>query len=66
MQILNYSDHEPFIDNIEHSTFKAALKHKDHRSINSVQANTEEIEKDIWTLNSKKALQYSDILNEII
>ena len=45
MQILNYSDREPFTDNIEHSTFKTALKHKDHRSINSVQANTEEIEK---------------------
>ena len=79
LEINQYSNFDPVINNVKDQTFRAVLKHKDHSSILAIQTNCmnqikfafEEldlasIEKEIHNLKINKASQSSDIPTKII
>ena len=67
LEISKYCKYESFIDNIEHQTLRAILKHKNHSSIIAIQNNFKgremfyfrKLEKqEIHILNTNKASEY--------
>ena len=79
LKILQYSNFGPIGQNIEDPTLKAILKCKNHQSILTIQAKyksknkfpfteipTQDIEKEIFDLETKKASQISDIPTKLI
>ena len=79
IKIPQYSNFDPIAQNIEDPTLKALVKYKSHPSILTIQAKyksknrlslteetTQDIEKEIFDLETKKAFQISDIPTKII
>ena len=79
LKIPQYSNFDPIAQNIEDPTLKAIVKYKNHPSILTIQAKykgknkfsftevtTQDIEKEIFDLETRKASQISDIPTKII
>ena len=79
LNIPEYSDFDPIIENVKDPTLKAVLKYKKHRSILAIrtkcnrngifsfrEVSFKEIETEIRLLKLNKASQYSDIPTKII
>ena len=78
-KVPQYSNFDPIAQNIEDPTLKAIVKYKNHPSILTIQTKyegknkcsftevtTQDIEKEIFHLETRKASQISDILTKII
>ena len=79
LNISQYSDFDPIIENVKDPTLKAILKHKKHPSILAIrtkcnrngiysfrEVSFKEIETEIRLLKLNKTSQYSDIPTKII
>ena len=70
LMIPKYSEYDPSIDRVENRTIRAILKYRNHPSILTIrelkEVSIEEIQKEIVSLNNKKASQNPDIPTKII